>query len=98
MEKNHQCPDPFADKVKCNECKLWVDKSDASKVRHLGLFGEVVEWYCPTHKKPYTSYIVAMPSNLYYGEVRMEADGTPIGYKKIVQKKSTLFLLLFGHI
>ncbi len=82
------CPDPFKDKVKCTECKHWIDKSDASSVLHRGgiYYSQFIDWYCPMHKKPYTRYIMAFPNNLYYGEVRMEEDGTPVGYKKIDKK------------
>lgn len=82
MKDSHLCPDPFADKVKCGQCKCWVDKSDASQVTCFGLFGIVVQWYCPTHKKPYSWYTQGTPTNSYYGEVSMTADGVPVGYKK----------------
>lgn len=86
MKEEHICPDPFADKVKCYECKLWTDKTDASKVSGLGMFGLINDWYCPTHKKPYTRIIRASPNSLYFGEVLMEEDGTPVGYQKIKPK------------
>lgn len=75
--------DPFKDKVKCEECKHYIDKSDASSVKSVDMFGVNTDWYCPMHKKPYSSYISATPENLYYGEIRMKEDGTPVGYKKI---------------
>lgn len=80
------CPDPFKNKVKCEECKHYVDKSDAFSVKIWSDFGETIMWYCPMHKKPYTSYIHAYPTYLYFGEVSMSEDGTPVGYKKIAEK------------
>ncbi len=59
-------PDPFADKVKCEECKHWIDKKDASSVSYFSWTRET-NWYCPMHKKPYTRFIRAIPIDLYYG-------------------------------
>lgn len=62
----HKCPDPFADKVKCVECKFYLDKSDAQKVEvfqepYYGIAGwddgERVIYFCPAHKKPYDRHI-----------------------------------------
>lgn len=75
------CPDPFKDKVKCHECKHWIDKSDAHKVE-VNSYYAVTEYYCPMHKKPYTRKISCMYPVSYYGEVGMDEDGTPIGYTK----------------
>lgn len=87
MDK-HSCPDFFADKTKCATCKHWIDKKDAQNVWYYGMFGRVDNYYCPEHKKPYTHYIHAYPTNLYYGEVSMSEDGTPNGYVKEPKVKS----------
>lgn len=83
------CPDFFEDKVKCDECKHWIDKYDASSVDagYNMWLGLTILWYCPMHKKPYSRFISAQPENLYFGEVQMDKDGTPIGYEKIKEKK-----------
>lgn len=47
--------DPFEDKVKCDECKHWIDKRDAKIVRRTyeGWHDLGEEIYCPMHKKSY---------------------------------------------
>lgn len=82
------CPDPFKNKVKCEECKHWVDKTDASVVSYSGSFGYYYSYFCSMHKKPYTRTITAFPRNLFFGEVLMEQDGTPVGYEKIKEPKN----------
>lgn len=80
---------PFKNKVKCEECKLWLDKEDAYVVKHdtLNLFYSnlfLTLYYCPKDKKPYTrSKYVSFENNKYYAELEVEKDGTPVGYKKI---------------
>jgi len=79
------CLDPFADKVKCYECRHWIDKSDAQKVEASGFY-DGDRWYCQLHKKPYSrvrTYAFADLATRFFGEVEMNKDGTPIGYKKI---------------
>lgn len=53
-----KCPDPFKDKVKCAECRCWLDKSDAYKVENYGFYGSYDEYFCRTHKKPYNEWTV----------------------------------------
>lgn len=86
MKPIHICPNPFANKVKCNECKAWIDKTDASTVKSFGLFGETADYYCPVHKKPYARYILAYPNNIYFAEIEVDEDGVPVGYKKVNHK------------
>lgn len=81
--QNAACPDPFVDKVKCEECKHWIDRDDASKVKaHHLLSRPFDEWYCPMHKKPYDEKTTYIYPHRYYGRVEMEEDGTPVGYIK----------------
>ncbi len=74
----------FTDKVKCGECRCWLDKSDAFPVDvNVGL---VVIYYCCPHKKPYrrvlTSGMFGESRIKYFGEVEMDSMGMPIGFKK----------------
>lgn len=80
-----KCSDPFKDRVKCQECKHWIDRSDASIVKTVSSWGIHEYWYCPMHKKSYNSFFSGHPKNIYFGEVQMEEDGTPVGY---IRKKN----------
>ena len=55
-----KCPDPFANKVKCETCKCWLDRDDASRVKIFldGHYDYRVYFYCPIHKKPYNEKYV----------------------------------------
>lgn len=86
-----KCPDPFKDKVKCEKCKCWLDKSDAQEVRIEGGMVVFSEFYCPIHRVPYDR--VRYDGHFYlpphfYREVEVLEDGTPIGYEKKKEKKS----------
>lgn len=48
--------DPFEDKVKCYECKHWIDKSDAQVVGFTRVYSfndryDCKIYFCPMHKK-----------------------------------------------
>ena len=81
--------DPFEDKVKCEECKHWVDKYDCSdvdyNVAHSFMYPIREKlYYCPEHTKPYsrkTDY--SCSDTKYFKEIEVDKDGTPLGYKKI---------------
>lgn len=92
FNKKPQCPDPFADKVKCDECKHWIDKSDAQEVHVMNSpwrDGNTLEYFCPQHKKNYTKKRVwgYGINNEYYQTMVVSEDGTPVGYEKIKEKK-----------
>jgi len=81
--------DPFEDKVKCEECKHWIDKSDAQEVANLRLVhfwpgSRTSSYYCPLHKKPYEKIL---SPGIYTKKMLVDENGTPIGYKKIKTKK-----------
>ena len=47
-----------SEKVKCDECKHWVDKEDAQEITHESYYDDffsqqTIDYYCPMHKKPY---------------------------------------------
>lgn len=84
FKKEKKCPDPFADKRKCAECKAYFDLDDMSPVCLDGMY---TEFYCPAHKKPYTKYNFAFSGVYYFAEMQVDENGTPIGYKKIESKK-----------
>lgn len=75
-------PDPFADKVKCSECRHWVDRSDAQRISHSAYGYSFDEFYCPTHKKPYSRSSSTGMGWRYFGEIEMTEDGKPIAPKK----------------
>ncbi len=80
-KKEEPCPDPFADKVKCDECKHWIDRSDAQIIdTHTG-FGSYTRCFCPMHRKPYTR-VHNYTELVYFAELRVNEDGTPYGYVK----------------
>lgn len=79
-------PDPFADKVKCDECKHWIDKSDAQQVSCTGLYN-FIRSYCPLHKKPYSKVTKWSHPYRYFGELEMNEEGIPIGYEPVKVKK-----------
>ena len=70
--------------VSCNQCYCLIDKKNAQRVVNVA-FGD--RYYCGAHRKPYNRIV---PINLwgdekiqYWGEIQMNEDGTPVGYKKI---------------
>jgi len=80
-----------SEQVKCEECKHWVDTSDAHMVRRYSPLGMFEQYYCPMHKKPYNEVIVGFfpysEGAWYFGRVKMTEDGTPVGYVKQKSKK-----------
>jgi len=99
ISKREKCPDPFADKVKCEVCKCWLNKGDAHIVNRFPTHILPPEsFFCQVHKKPYSRVFVGrdlepylnerFPEiSKYYGEVEMTETGEPIGYTKIVKKQ-----------
>lgn len=80
------CKNQFKDKVKCKECKCWLDKYDAQVVSvQLGLYSTFKdeEYYCNTHRKPYKKVICRVDKDIFIEEIEVDKDGEPIGYKKI---------------
>ena len=89
-KKELKCPDPFKDKVKCRECRCWLDKSDSHEVDVC--YGMDTQYYCHAHKKPYSRIILpgwygvlGDSAPRYFGEVQMTEGGIPVGYKKIIK-------------
>lgn len=82
------CPDPFKGKVKCQECKHYIDKSDAQKISYISMYGGREFFYCPMHKKPYDEYTCFRMNTHYYRKLLVNEEGEPIGYKKVEEKKS----------
>lgn len=96
MFRKQECPDPFKDKVKCEECKHYVDKSDAQEMKtgsKLDFIGDdlrrVTEYvyYCPLHKRKYDRKSSGWCGSYYYKEMSVDENGEPIGYTKIVPTK-----------
>jgi len=76
------------DHVSCEECKCLIHKDDAQKVKYRDGYCTLDNYYCGEHNKPYNEIRAYDITNVrYYGEIQMELDGTPIGYKKIIKKK-----------
>lgn len=87
-----ECPDPFKDKVKCDECRCWIDKKDAQKVEYYndgycgGFYPYHEFFYCQSHKKPYSKKKLINTGTrgtseqkvMYFGEVEMDENGNPI--------------------
>lgn len=82
------CEDPFKDKVKCGECRCWIDKSDASVVDWNGYSSD---YYCPTHAKPYERVLCDHFGSVvrYYSSIEVTREGTPVGYVKEKPTKTT---------
>jgi len=78
-----KCKDPFEDKVKCEECKHWIDKSDGQRIEDSSDY----LWYCPEHRKPYESvryhYEFNMRVPSFYKKMEVDEHGEPVGYKKV---------------
>lgn len=83
-ETKENCPDPFEDKVKCEECRCWIDLSDAKIVEVVyDVWGGDKKNYCHAHAKPYQKvhyYSTQDKKPQYFGEVEMTEDGKPIAH------------------
>lgn len=77
-EELEACPDPFKDKVKCEECKCWLDKYDAKKLTVYGVFGKYENLYCKSHAPKYDEMHTFSPDITYFGRCEVSKDGTPI--------------------
>jgi hypothetical protein len=72
--------------VKCEECRCWLDKSDAQEIKTTAItIGEnyihAIDYRCNAHRTPYSSVLIYPRTDLeprYYGEVEMTKDGKPI--------------------
>lgn len=65
--------DKFKDKVECETCKCWLDKKDAFVVTDFPY--PHVEYYCFTHKKPYSMRQILLGSTIkYFIEKKVEVD------------------------
>lgn len=81
FEKSY--PNPFADKVKCDECRCWLDKNDAHKVNMYHFIGHTELYFCGAHRKPYNEKVHnGIDGIQYFGRMRMNEDGTPYTGKK----------------
>jgi hypothetical protein len=86
--KKQEQKDCFANKVKCQECKCWLDECDAYKTELKVPYSLSTrsEFYCFPHRKKYNEihYHEDYPevSNLkYFGSVEMDEEGNPIKKK-----------------
>ena len=78
--------DCFEGKVKCSECKCWLDKKDAHLVTnesYLIGYGKWEDYYCQAHKPKFSKTAYLNRVNHYYREVETDFKGEPLGYKKI---------------
>ena len=84
--------DPFENKVKCEECRLYTDKSDAQKIKKtrtyshpFGAYSKTKEiYYCKSHNVPYDEcFGDATDTLFYFKHMEVDKDGTPVGYKKL---------------
>lgn len=78
--------DPFENKVKCEECKLYTDKSDAQKVKETNTryYEQAEIYYCKAHKVPYDECFTNRAGLcFYFKRMEVDKDGTPLGYKKL---------------
>ena len=76
MKENYLKEEDYAT---CMDCGCLIEKRYSAKVKDYG----VDVFYCKEHKKQYTRQVSTDDGFNYYGEVRMEKDGTPVGYKLI---------------
>lgn len=74
--------DPFEGKVKCDECKHYIDRYDAQKVTiDSYMCGRSEICYCPVHKKPYDQIDRYSNIPIYYKTMmRVSEEGIPIGF------------------
>ena len=83
----------FKDKVKCEECKHWIDKGDAQRIevdlRSYFYDNSKDEFYCNMHKKKYDRKIIYASSIFYFKEMLVNENGEPIGYTKIKNDHKT---------
>ena len=80
--KKESCPDQFADKVKCDDCRCWMDKSDAKRLEVSADWLVYDEYYCQAHKKPYSRtkryYLKDTAIWKFFAEVEVNESGVPI--------------------
>lgn len=93
-KEKEEVKDQFADKVKCEDCKHWVDKSECQEVenehRDFDFYANGKRdyfYYCPMHKKPYDSIYKIVTIWNYYKKMEVDENGEPIGYQKIAPRK-----------
>lgn len=73
--------------VSCEECKLLLNKADASivevKYLELGLNENYLNYYCPAHRKPYLKEFRSTRGRTYWREMVVDKNGVPVGYEPI---------------
>jgi hypothetical protein len=82
--EKQELPDPFKNKVKCEECKHYIDKSDAQEVKIFTsiLWDVNYKFYCPMHRRPYSRIDKYLGLRRYFNEMEVTEEGEPIGYIK----------------
>ena len=76
------------EEVHCVECGVRLLKSKAQRVVGSSWSGSGDNYYCEAHKKPYESFTFFSSKHMFFKEIEVTEDGTPIGYTKIkLQKK-----------
>lgn len=75
--------DPFEGKVKCIECKHYIDKMDAQVVAVEWSFVTDYYYYCSMHKQPYDVRSFSRFGISYYKKLEVTQTGEPVGYEKI---------------
>ena len=75
------------DYVECETCGHIISKKRAQVVTIANYtFGDI--FYCETDKKPYDRIkIFGLVHRVFFREMEVSEDGTPVGYKKISEKK-----------
>ena len=74
--KRKPIPPTQSTTIACETCGHIVLESHASFVLACG----AKRWYCSAHRKAYDEYVSGFAHEYYYRRIRVESDGTPIGY------------------
>jgi hypothetical protein len=88
-EKPEKQTEEVEEVVKCEDCGCLIALHDAQIVKVRSPYLDFKEYFCRTHRKKYgrkTIFDQPGDTNCYFGEVKMDREGTPIGYKKINDK------------
>lgn len=78
------------DYVECETCGHIISKKRAQIVNINGGAASYLGWThirCELHKFPYDEGYKLGASSVYYKKMEVSEDGTPVGYKKISEKK-----------
>lgn len=86
-------PAPAPETVSCETCKHIIFKRDAQEIEHQGYIwslyfsGKRTRYYCPEHKRNYSSSSVDNNHRThYYKEMEVDENGVPVGYVKEEKK------------